>query len=347
MIIITTLLILIILISSLNAFAFFNPQRKVEKVLKEEFKNKIEIVKYKKQYYWDRIRSKGFSVVYLHDKEKDINYFISHDYKKNKDILKKDSFKSLVEKINEAEAEALTFINKLTNKAQAFEKVSNRDFFVNYYHTYKEYQIILFLDMNEFSFEKTKKIFNELELYLSQNQADKIIFIPKKYKKYFSQEIRKSYFGYFEKNKIFKENGIQDLEVLNSGMFGSFLPHLSSYRISYIDQKDMHEDVGRYHGSKIQEVRGEFSKKHYLYLLNKGSNLDISLGLKTEELIKRLYQKKYNKNLDIDFIDSFLIWDQNRFEVEIYDSIINQKEELKIRFLKYDFLNDQFIEHQQ
>jgi hypothetical protein len=109
----------------------------------------------------------------------------------------------------------------------------------------------------------------------------------------------------------------------------------------------MHEDVGRYHGSKIQEVRGEFLKKHYLYLLNKGSNLDISLGLKTEELIKRLYQKKYNKNLDIDFIDSFLIWDQNRFEVEIYDSIINQKEELKIRFLKYDFLNDQFIEHQQ
>lgn len=84
MIIITTLLILIILISSLNAFAFFNPQRKVEKVLKEEFKNKIEIVKYKKQYYWDRIRSKGFSVVYLHDKEKDINYFISHDYKKIK-----------------------------------------------------------------------------------------------------------------------------------------------------------------------------------------------------------------------------------------------------------------------
>lgn len=41
MIIITTLLILIILISSLNTLAFFNPQRKVEKVLKEEFKNKI------------------------------------------------------------------------------------------------------------------------------------------------------------------------------------------------------------------------------------------------------------------------------------------------------------------
>jgi hypothetical protein len=121
----------------------------------------------------------------------------------------------------------LTFINKLTNKSQAFKKVSNRDFFVNYYHTYKEYQIILFLDMNEFSFKKTKKIFNELELYLTENQADKIIFIPKKYKKYFSQEIRKSYFGYFEKNKIFKENEIQDLEVLNSGMFGSFLPHLT------------------------------------------------------------------------------------------------------------------------
>ncbi|RAK06726.1 hypothetical protein C8C77_12162 [Halanaerobium saccharolyticum] len=58
--------ILLVLISSLNAFAFFNPKGKVEKVLKKEFKNKIEIVKYEKQYYWDRIRSKGFSTVYLH-----------------------------------------------------------------------------------------------------------------------------------------------------------------------------------------------------------------------------------------------------------------------------------------
>ncbi|RAK11023.1 hypothetical protein C8C77_1031 [Halanaerobium saccharolyticum] len=241
----------------------------------------------------------------------------------------------------------MIFINKLKTKAKKFKEISNRDFFVNYDPTYKKYQIIIFLDMNEFSFEKTKKIFKELELYLAKNQADQIIFIPKLYKKYFKSQIKKSYFGEFEKNKIFKENEIQDLEVLDRGIFSAFLPHLSSYRISYIDQKAMHEDVGRYHGSKIQEVRGEFREKHYLYLLNKGSNLDISLGLKTEELIKRLYQKKYNKNLDIDFIDSYLIWDQNCFEVEIYDSIINQNEELKIRFLKYDFLNDQFMEHQQ
>ncbi|OOE80956.1 hypothetical protein BZG25_04800 [Salinivibrio sp. ML198] len=84
--IIAVLLVLVITVGSINFFILTIPKREVEKVLKEEFDNQIEIVGYRKEYDWSNKflpKTVGYSTVYLHDKKEDINFVIGHTYKKD------------------------------------------------------------------------------------------------------------------------------------------------------------------------------------------------------------------------------------------------------------------------
>jgi K+ transporter len=237
--IIAVLLILVILVGAITFFILTIPQREVKKVLKDEFDNQIEIIDYRKKYNWSNgslPKTVGFSTVYLHDKKEEINFMIGHTYKEDQVGLV-DSPLTIKKNINHSKSSALSFTNKLKNKAQKFKKISERDFFVKH-HSSGKYQIIIFAKEKQFSFSKKQEFLAQAELYLAKNTADNILVLPKEYKQYFTDEIKRGYFRNFEVNNFLKAENIKNDKIVTSAFLGHQLNFYQKvYQIDYVDQK--------------------------------------------------------------------------------------------------------------
>lgn len=237
--IIAVLLVLVIIVGGITFFILSIPKRNVKKVLKDDFDNQIEIVGYRKKYDWSNKffpKDVGYSTVYLHDKKEEINFLIGHTYKEDQVGLI-DSPKTIKKNIRHSKLAALSFTNKLKNKAQKFKKISDRDFFVKY-HSSGTYQIIIFAKEKPFSFSKNNDFLAKAELYLTKNTADNILVLPKKYKQYFSNEIKRGYFRNFEINNFLKAENIKNDKIVTSAFLGHQLNFYQKvYQIDYVDQK--------------------------------------------------------------------------------------------------------------
>lgn len=237
--IIAVLLVLVIIVGAITFFILTIPKREVEKVLKEEFDNQIEIIDYRKQYNWSNKflpKTVGYSRVYLHDKKEEINFLIGHTYKEDQVGLI-DSPLTIKRNVRHSKLSALSFTNKLKNKAQNFKKISNRDFFVKF-HSSGKYQIIIFAKERQFTVNKDQEFLAKVKLYLAKNQDVNILVLPQKYKQYFTDEIKRGYFRNFEVNNFLKAENIKNDKIVTSAFLGHQLNFYQKvYQIDYVDQK--------------------------------------------------------------------------------------------------------------
>lgn len=125
---------------------------------------------------------------------------IGHTYKEDQVGLI-DSPLTIKRNVRHSKLSALSFTNKLKDKAQNFKKISNRDFFVKF-HSSGKYQIIIFAKERQFTVNKDQEFLAKVKLYLAKNQDVNILVLPQKYKQYFTDEIKRGYFRNFEVNNF-------------------------------------------------------------------------------------------------------------------------------------------------
>lgn len=62
--------------------------------------------------------------------------------------------------------------------------------------------------------------------------------------------------------------------------------------------------------NQMSQARGYTLGAHVENLYKRAQNIDIDLGVKMRELIKDKYFKEFNKELKINFLDSYLNWEK-------------------------------------
>lgn len=345
--ILTIIALLLILNETNYGFSSFINKSKIKNILKKEFDNKIDLISYETVYAPSIVPlPQDFKFVILYDKKEDFYFTIAHDFRGKK----KDSREDIIEKIKKSIEDQIKYIDNLKEKAKVFKKYYNKEFFIIYDETYSKNVFITFLDIKDFDNTYAIKEFNKIQNYLKDNQKDIIEIMPKKYTKYFKEQISKNYYSQHEKTDLIKdldkskkEEVIYSSDTLNSILFRTY------FKISYETYEDMeHRVVNSYlihKDNQMSQARGYALGAHVENLYKRAQNIDIDLGVKMRELIKDKYFKEFNKELKIDFLDSYLNWEKNILNIEVYDFLIDEKKVLKTHYLKYDFLTNQFIEH--
>ena len=343
-----TIITLLLIFNETNyGFWSFINKNKIKKVLKDEFENKIALISYEIVYAPSIVPlPEDFRFVILHDKKEDFYFTIAHNFRGKK----KDSKRNIIEKIKKSREDEINRINKLKEKAKSFKKYYDKEFFIIYDETYQKNIFVIFLDIKEFENRYVVKEFNKIQNYLKENQKHTIEIMPKQYAKYFKEQISKNYYSQHEKTDLIKDlykskkkKIIYSSEVLNSILFRTY------FKISYETYKNMEDRVVNNYlinkDNEISQARGYILGSHVQNLYKRSQNIDIDLGTKMEEFIKDRYHKKFNKELKIDFLDSYLNWEENLLNIEVYDVFIDENKSLKTHYLKYDFLTNQFLEH--
>lgn len=327
---------------------FFNKYNylKYSNFLKKNYGSELQIESYEVRYDKSFLFPvpMGFSYIILYDTKEDFYFDTSYKYKKTKYTFNKDTREDLRKAVSEARSEEKLKISELQKKVEGIKRYINEDCFVIKNIRDDNFKIILFVSQEDLFEGTILENSKAIELYLSGSQKDQFVFLDSKYKIKFEKQILKGYFSSVEKCSILDELGWQKGEMLSSVLFLSRLMFLTYYKVFYRGSEGINLD--HFYSEKsnsLQNIRGEVYKNYYHQALTFNEHIIAKPMVLMENIVKEKYFEKYAKELDMNLIDSFMFWGEKRLEYEAYDLYYEKSEKISSEYLKYDFVNDNFL----